>query len=161
MPLLSPIALSAKIFFFNSIHEHACVLYWHQTRCRRTNQRHSLYVSKLIFVISVTMGLLLLVRLSDQTILVGKMSQRRNWAHRWRAPSSCYLCEKPEKRDTSLRLPYGDQGVVVSVRILNREDGDELDAGVIKQISQSSPTQKLLLVTKSPVVTETKELLVK
>ncbi len=39
-----------------------------------------------------------------------------------------------EVRDTSLRLPHGDQGVVVSVRILNREDGDELDAGVIKQI---------------------------
>lgn len=39
-----------------------------------------------------------------------------------------------EVRDTSLRLPHGDQGVVVSVRVLNREDGDELDAGVIKQI---------------------------
>ncbi len=39
-----------------------------------------------------------------------------------------------EVRDTSLRLPHGDQGVVVSVRILSREDGDELDAGVIKQI---------------------------
>ena len=39
-----------------------------------------------------------------------------------------------EVRDTSLRLPHGDQGVVVSVRILNREEGDELDAGVIKQI---------------------------
>ena len=39
-----------------------------------------------------------------------------------------------EVRDTSLRLPHGDQGVVVSVRVLSREDGDELDAGVIKQI---------------------------
>jgi len=39
-----------------------------------------------------------------------------------------------EVRDTSLRMPHGEQGVVVSVRTLSREDGDELDAGVIKQI---------------------------
>lgn len=39
-----------------------------------------------------------------------------------------------EVRDTSLRMPHGEQGVVISVRILNRDDGDELDAGVIKQI---------------------------
>lgn len=39
-----------------------------------------------------------------------------------------------EVRDTSLRMPHGEQGVVISVRVLNRDDGDELDAGVIKQI---------------------------
>jgi len=39
-----------------------------------------------------------------------------------------------EVRDTSLRMPHGEQGVVISIRILNRDDGDELDAGVIKQI---------------------------
>jgi len=39
-----------------------------------------------------------------------------------------------EVRDTSLRMPHGEQGCVISVRILNRDDGDELDAGVIKQI---------------------------
>ena len=39
-----------------------------------------------------------------------------------------------EVRDTSLRMPHGEQGVVVSVRTLSREDGDELDAGVIQQI---------------------------
>jgi len=39
-----------------------------------------------------------------------------------------------EVRDTSLRMPHGDQGVVVSVRVLSRDDGDELDAGVIKEI---------------------------
>ena len=39
-----------------------------------------------------------------------------------------------EVRDTSLRMPHGDQGVVVSVRTLSREGGDELDAGVITEI---------------------------
>ncbi|HOX96285.1 MAG TPA: DNA-directed RNA polymerase subunit beta [Candidatus Woesebacteria bacterium] len=39
-----------------------------------------------------------------------------------------------EVRDTSLRMPHGEQGVIISVRVLNREEGDELDAGVIKQI---------------------------
>jgi DNA-directed RNA polymerase subunit beta len=39
-----------------------------------------------------------------------------------------------EVRDTSLRMPHGEQGTVVSVRILSREAGDELDAGVIQQI---------------------------
>ncbi|KKS64979.1 MAG: DNA-directed RNA polymerase subunit beta [Candidatus Collierbacteria bacterium GW2011_GWF2_42_51] len=39
-----------------------------------------------------------------------------------------------EVRDTSLRMPHGEQGVIISIRILNRDDGDELDAGVIKQI---------------------------
>lgn len=39
-----------------------------------------------------------------------------------------------EVRDTSLRLPHGEQGTVISVHILDREEGDELDSGVIKQI---------------------------
>jgi DNA-directed RNA polymerase subunit beta len=39
-----------------------------------------------------------------------------------------------EVRDTSLRMPHGEQGIVISIRVLSRDDGDELDAGVIKQI---------------------------
>jgi len=39
-----------------------------------------------------------------------------------------------EVRDTSLRMPHGEQGTVISVQILDREEGDELDAGVISQI---------------------------
>jgi DNA-directed RNA polymerase subunit beta len=39
-----------------------------------------------------------------------------------------------EVRDTSLRMPHGEQGTVISVQTLDREEGDELDAGVIKQI---------------------------
>jgi DNA-directed RNA polymerase subunit beta len=39
-----------------------------------------------------------------------------------------------EVRDTSLKLPHGDQGVVVSVQVLDREKGDELSPGVIQQV---------------------------
>ncbi|MBI3954667.1 DNA-directed RNA polymerase subunit beta, partial [Candidatus Collierbacteria bacterium] len=39
-----------------------------------------------------------------------------------------------EVRDTSLRMPHGEQGTVISVQILDRDEGDELDSGVIKQI---------------------------
>ena len=39
-----------------------------------------------------------------------------------------------EVRDTSLRMPHGEQGTVISVNVLDREAGDELDSGVIRQI---------------------------
>ena len=39
-----------------------------------------------------------------------------------------------EVRDTSLRVPHGESGVVVDVRVFSREAGDELPAGVNKQV---------------------------
>ena len=35
-----------------------------------------------------------------------------------------------EVRDTSLRLPHGESGIVVDVKVFSRENGDELPAGV-------------------------------
>ncbi|GIN58926.1 DNA-directed RNA polymerase subunit beta [Lederbergia ruris] len=35
-----------------------------------------------------------------------------------------------EVRDTSLRVPHGGEGIVLDVKIFNREDGDELPPGV-------------------------------
>ncbi len=35
-----------------------------------------------------------------------------------------------EVRDTSLKVPHGEQGIVVEVKVFNREDGDELPPGV-------------------------------
>jgi DNA-directed RNA polymerase subunit beta len=35
-----------------------------------------------------------------------------------------------EVRDTSLRMPHGERGIVVGVQILDREKGDELEPGV-------------------------------
>lgn len=39
-----------------------------------------------------------------------------------------------EVRDTSLRVPHGERGIVVDVQILDREKGDELGPGVLKRI---------------------------
>jgi len=35
-----------------------------------------------------------------------------------------------EVRDTSLKVPHGESGTVIAIRTFNREDGDELPAGV-------------------------------
>ncbi len=35
-----------------------------------------------------------------------------------------------EVRDTSLRVPHGESGIIVDVKVFNREDGDELSPGV-------------------------------
>lgn len=39
-----------------------------------------------------------------------------------------------EVRDTSLRMPHGERGVVIAVKILDREEGDELEPGIIRKI---------------------------
>ena len=39
-----------------------------------------------------------------------------------------------EVRDTSLRVPHGERGIVVAVSILDREKGDELGPGVLKRV---------------------------
>ncbi len=39
-----------------------------------------------------------------------------------------------EVRDTSLRVPHGEKGTVVDVKIFSKESGDELQAGVLKRI---------------------------
>ncbi len=39
-----------------------------------------------------------------------------------------------EVRDTSLRVPHGEKGIVVDVHILSRDKGDELGPGVIKRV---------------------------
>lgn len=39
-----------------------------------------------------------------------------------------------EVRDTSLRMPHGERGIIVGVKVLDREKGDELDPGTIRRI---------------------------
>lgn len=39
-----------------------------------------------------------------------------------------------EVRDTSLRVPHGERGTVVGVKILDREKGDELGPGALKKV---------------------------
>jgi len=39
-----------------------------------------------------------------------------------------------EVRDTSLRMPHGERGTVISVHILDRKKGDELEPGTLRKI---------------------------
>jgi DNA-directed RNA polymerase subunit beta len=39
-----------------------------------------------------------------------------------------------EVRDTSLRMPHGENGIVIDVAILDRDLGDELDPGTLKEV---------------------------
>ncbi len=39
-----------------------------------------------------------------------------------------------EVRDTSLRMPHGERGTVISVQVLERKSGDELEPGTIKKV---------------------------
>ncbi|OGV95960.1 DNA-directed RNA polymerase subunit beta [Microgenomates group bacterium RBG_16_45_19] len=39
-----------------------------------------------------------------------------------------------EVRDTSLRMPHGESGTIIDVKVLDREEGDELDPGAIKKV---------------------------
>jgi len=40
-----------------------------------------------------------------------------------------------EVRDTSLRMPHGESGVVIDIQTLDRDLGDELDPGTIKEVT--------------------------
>src|SRR5258706_10172751 len=39
-----------------------------------------------------------------------------------------------EVRDSSLRVPHGERGIVVDVKVIDRDKGDELGPGVIKKV---------------------------
>jgi len=39
-----------------------------------------------------------------------------------------------EVRDTSLRMPHGEHGIVTSIQILDRDKGDELEPGTIRKL---------------------------
>ena len=45
--------------------------------------------------------------------------------------------EAKDVKDTSLRLPHGEQGKVVEIKIFSRVKGDKLEAGIIKRIQVS------------------------
>lgn len=39
-----------------------------------------------------------------------------------------------EVRDTSLRMPHGEKGTIIDIKILSRDKGDELEHGAVKKI---------------------------
>ncbi len=65
-----------------------------------------------------------------------------------------------EVRDTSLKVPHGESGIVVDAKVFSREDGDELGPGVqhgrARAISRSSARSSR--ATRWPVATATRAL---
>jgi len=54
-----------------------------------------------------------------------------------------------EVRDTSLRVPHGEGGTVIEVKVFDRDKGDELDPGVIKKvIVQVAQMRKIVIGDK-------------
>ncbi len=74
---------------------------------------------------------------SSGDILVGKVAPKgeTELSSEERLLRAIFGEKSKEVRDTSLRLPHGEKGTVIGVKILDRDVGDELDPGVLKQVS--------------------------
>ena len=69
-------------------------------------------------------------------ILVGKVTPKveNDLSAEERLLRAIFGEKSREVRDTSLRVPHGETGIVVDVRIFSRENGDELPPGVNKLV---------------------------
>ena len=69
-------------------------------------------------------------------ILVGKVTPKgeTELSAEERLIRAIFAEKAREVRDSSLRVPHGESGIIVSVQILTRENGDELPPGVSKQV---------------------------
>jgi DNA-directed RNA polymerase subunit beta len=75
----------------------------------------------------------------SQDILVGKISPKgeSDLTAEERLLRAIFGDKSRDVKDTSLRLAHGKQGRVVDVKVFSREEGDKLDAGVMKRIQVS------------------------
>lgn len=73
---------------------------------------------------------------ADGDILVGKVTPKgmTELSAEERLLHAIFGEKAREVRDTSLRVPHGGGGIVLDVKIFNREDGDELAPGVNKLV---------------------------
>ena len=69
-------------------------------------------------------------------ILVGKVTPKgeTELSAEERLIRAIFAEKAREVRDSSLRVPHGEAGIIVSVQIFTRENGDELPPGVSKQV---------------------------
>ena len=74
------------------------------------------------------------VRTGD--ILVGKVTPKgeTELSAEERLIRAIFAEKAREVRDSSLRVPHGEQGIIVSVKVFTRENGDDLPPGVNKQV---------------------------
>lgn len=75
----------------------------------------------------------------SQDILVGKISPKgeNDLTAEERLLRAIFGEKSRDVKDSSLRIDYGKEGRVVAVKTFSRDEGDKLDAGVIKRIQVS------------------------
>ncbi len=88
---------------------------------------------------------------SSGDILVGKIAPKgeTELSPEERLLRAIFGEKSREVRDTSLRLPHGSTGTVIDVQILDREKGDELDPGTLKEVTvKVAETRKITVGDK-------------
>lgn len=81
-------------------------------------------------------------------ILVGKVSPKgeTELSPEERLLRAIFGEKAREVRDTSLKVPHGEEGIVVDVKEYNKKDGDELSPGVNKVIRVYVATKRKIMV---------------
>lgn len=74
---------------------------------------------------------------SQGDILVGKIAPKgeTELSPEERLLRAIFGEKSREVRDTSRRLPHGERGVVIDVQVLDSEKGDELDPGILREVT--------------------------
>ena len=85
---------------------------------------------------------------SSTDILVGKVTPKgeNDLSAEERLLRAIFGEKAREVRDTSLRVPHGETGIVVEVRVFSRENGDELPPGVNKLVRCYIATKRKIQV---------------
>jgi DNA-directed RNA polymerase subunit beta len=76
-------------------------------------------------------------RVQSQDVLVGTIAPRgeKELTSEERLLRAIFGEQARDVRDNSLRVPHGQEGVVIDTKILSSEEGDKLPSGVIKQVN--------------------------
>ena len=88
---------------------------------------------------------------SSGDILVGKIAPKgeTELSPEERLLRAIFGEKSREVRDTSLRLPHGSTGTVIDVQVLDRDKGDELDPGTLKEVTvKVAETRKITVGDK-------------
>ncbi|WP_303857967.1 DNA-directed RNA polymerase subunit beta [Aminicella lysinilytica] len=85
---------------------------------------------------------------SSTDILVGKVTPKgeNDLSAEERLLRAIFGEKAREVRDTSLRVPHGETGIVVDVKVFTRENGDELPPGVSKLVRTYIATKRKIQV---------------
>ncbi len=81
-------------------------------------------------------------------ILVGKVTPKgeTELTPEYKLLHSIFGEKAREVRDTSLKVPYGSEGIVIDVKIFSREQGDELEPGIERMVKVYIAHKKKLQV---------------